>query len=565
MSLTKLKYTEYDIWDLVTQLTYKLQENNVAWVDTYASSVGQKMIDLLAYVANLVLYSVERRAEESYLGTAQLRSSILSLTKILNYDVSRPTSATGVLKFTLGAVHSKDISIPKGTKCVSQEGYNFSTTTDTIITAGNVEAEIDSIQGEYDEVLVTSDGSEDQGINIPFVNVENITLAVTVDSVVWTEQDSLINSVDIDEHYTVSQEADDSVTVHFGNGITGKLPPLEDSIIVSFVKSDGLAGNVFEADKIITISDTIYDIDSDEFANIIVTNEGQFLGGGNTEDSEHIRYFAPRLFAAGQRAVTKEDYKALLNSYPGIADSNIWGEFEDGASPNFEMFNVVKLGVALDNWQIPDQTFKNDLGVYLQDYSMLTVKYEFEDPYFVKTILNIDLYTESDADLETVRSNVQAALEALFVPGQTILLGQKKYLSDLHTAVNDVDDVQFSHIVMKIEEDMSYNGATVRWERTIPVIPIKEGTVEIWGKKINENWVMIGKDNNFNTLVNLTGSTYLVNGSVDYNSTGESWLTVSPNDLDQVKLRYIQTDGDITTSKNQICKLTSMEFGTIQS
>jgi hypothetical protein len=565
MSYTLLNYTEYDVWSLVNQIIKKLNETSSAWSDTYPSGVGQKMIEHLAYVANLVLYSVERRAEESYLDTAQLRSSIISLVKLLNYTPSRATSSTGTLTFTLAATHVEDVHIPKGTKCSSQEGYTFSTSEEKYISAGDLTVDVETIQGEYDEILVTSDGTEDQYTNIPFTNVENTSLEVYVDDVLWTKVSSLLNSVDTDQHYTITQESDDTVTVHFGNNITGKIPPLESIITFSFVKTDGAAGNVYEAARIITISDTIYDDVDDEVSDISVTNAGQFLGGGDSEETEHIRYYAPLLFATGQRAVTKEDYKALINSYAGVADSNVWGEFEEGDSPDFDMYNVVKICVALQNWQTADATFKTNLGTYLQDYAMLTVKYEYEDPYFVKSIIKIDLYCDSDADLAEVRSNVQAALEALFVPGSSVLLGEKKYLSDLHTTVNAIEKVQYSHIVLQIEEDMSYNGSLTRWERTIPVLPVKSGSVEVWARKTGENWTLIGRDTNFNHFENVVGSSYTItSGEIDYDTTGSSWLIVSPDDLNEVKLRYVQTDGDITVSKNQICKIQEIQFGTVQ-
>ena len=95
-----LDFTDYDFDDLVDQLTNRLKERD-AWKDTYRSSTGQMLIELFSYIGNMVLYYVERRAEESYILTAKNKSSIVNLVRLLNYIPKRKASAVGILRMTL--------------------------------------------------------------------------------------------------------------------------------------------------------------------------------------------------------------------------------------------------------------------------------------------------------------------------------------------------------------------------------------------------------------------------------------------------------------------------------
>jgi len=121
-----LNYVNYDFDNLVLQLQNRLK-NKEAWQDIYRSSTGEMLIELLAYVLNLGMYYTERRAEESYLPTAQLRSSVKNLVALLNYTPKRKTSSTGNLTFSIAEASDKIVYIPKYTVCKDAAGLGFLT------------------------------------------------------------------------------------------------------------------------------------------------------------------------------------------------------------------------------------------------------------------------------------------------------------------------------------------------------------------------------------------------------------------------------------------------------
>src|ERR1017187_2976066 len=127
-----LNYVDYDFSDLVTSLQNNLSANQAAWKDLYRSGTGQMLIELFAAVGVLVLYYIERRAEESYLLTAQNYSSVVNLVSLLGYVPSRNVSAMGNLQFTLNTPATSIVYVPLYTSCSTTTGVNFITTVEAV-------------------------------------------------------------------------------------------------------------------------------------------------------------------------------------------------------------------------------------------------------------------------------------------------------------------------------------------------------------------------------------------------------------------------------------------------
>ena len=107
-----LGYTNYSFTSLVLQLQNNLIANQSAWRDMYRSGTGQMLIELFAAVGTLVNYYIERRAEETYLPTAQNYSSVVNLVSLIDYQPSRNVSSTGNIQITLSAPTINPVYVP---------------------------------------------------------------------------------------------------------------------------------------------------------------------------------------------------------------------------------------------------------------------------------------------------------------------------------------------------------------------------------------------------------------------------------------------------------------------
>jgi hypothetical protein len=592
-----LNYVNYDFDDLVTQLQERVR-NNDAWKDAYRSGTGQMLIEFYAYVGNLVLYYIERRAEESYIATARNRSSVVNLVKLLNYLPKRKTSSTGILTFSLNSANTADIYIEKFTKIkeisglkffvgekeLDEEGnYTGSIVGGGVLKAGTTSLDLRAIQGEVVQRNITSTGSADQTYSIQDTNVEEYTLSVIVDGVVWTPVSSFAASAPEDLHYVVREELDGTLKILFGDNNKGYVPPLGSSIVLQYVLSDGLNGNVFQGDRITTIDQDIYDVNGTS-VSLNVTNssaidpetgdtEGAFVGGDDEEDIEEIRYEAPRVFRTGDRAVTRYDFIALLENYAGVATANAWGENEENPA-NYDMFNRVKLCMLLYGWAHPSTAFKATMSSYLYGKSMITVKYEYVQAEIIYVIPMLDVVVTKNYSLSQARIDIEAALEGEFVLGTTSRLGTDKNYSNLVSLIDDLAGVSYHHMILEIYQEISSStdssaASTGSLSDTMNLLPIKTETVRIMLGS-GDTAIQIGEDDGSGTITSVSGTGYTVTGTISY-TTGVVTLNISPDPVSgtAIAVRYQQdyTDrsGDVVVDYNQICKLQDVEITDISS
>jgi len=548
MAEQQILYVDYDFDTLVAQLQQRLAQKDT-WKDLYQSATGSMLIELFSAIGTLVLYYVERRAEESYILTAQNKSSIINLARLLNYIPFRNVSATGTLRYSLATTHTKMVFVPKYSECQSASGYKFLASVEGVIMPGQLFVDIPGIQGVKNVVTNSSTGSTNQEYNITNTQIENAAVVITVDGTPWTGVTSFIDSTSTSEHYIIRPELDDTITIVFGNNVFGKAPASGKDVVVTYVQSDGLAGSVYNTDLITTLNSTIYDED-DTAQDVTVTNTTSFLGGADLESAEEIRANAPAVFATGDRFVTKSDFKTALNAYPGIADSNAWGEAEE-TNPDYTLYNQVRLAIILDNWLTPDAAFEAVISAFLFEKSMMTVRYSFVTPVILDTIPTLTLKIVAGNSLSSVQSNVEDAISDMFVLGTTTKLGTAKRHSDILAAIEAVQGVSHSYLTLKVRQGIPAGTVTYDWETTVASIPISASEVEIY---IDDT--RVATDNGSGTFTDVSSDGYTVTGVVNY-TTGVIGVDISPAPgvSEVVYVRYQPNqNGDIVPTKNQVCR-----------
>lgn len=558
-----ISYVNYDFGALKTELENRLKLNN-AWKDTYESSTGQMLIELYAYIANLILFYLERRTEEGYIGTAQNKSSILNLVRLINYSPKRRTSSVGALEFSReeGSSTSIRISIPQYTECQTANALKFLTMLEITIEPGQISNEVAGIQGQLVELEYAGDGTKDREIKINDTAIENdahiryrpfYSFRVLVDGVEWTKVSSFLSSDNTDLHYKLKAEFDDTLTIVFGDDVNGKVPESDSTIQIKYIQSDGAAGNVYETGKVTTINTPIY-VDGTE-VTVAVTNSTTCSGGDDAEDLEEIRAEAPNVFATGDRLVTKSDFAAFIINYESVANVNIWGENEE-SPPNYDMFNLVRLCILLDNWNHPPTAFKTDLSTALYAKSMMTVKYEYIEAVVLDTIVTIDAVVKKGYSLSQTQSDIESEIVNHFVLGSTTKLGESKYVSNLVESVDTLSPILYHHLEMEIRKALvaSYKSG---WDygETLDAIPILPGSVEVYATTDAGSDILMATDNELGVFTDVS-SEYVVTGEIDY-TTGIINVEFEPDTfIENVYVKYKQdANNDIITDYNQICKL----------
>jgi sporulation protein YlmC with PRC-barrel domain len=566
-----VNYCNYDFEDLKTELENRLKLNNV-WRDTYESSTGQMLIEFYAYIANLILFYLERRVEEGYISTAQNKSSILNLVRLINYSPKRVTSAVGTLEFSITDSSSTRIFIPQYTSCQTANAVKFLTIQDITIEPGQLSNTVAGIQGELVELEYAGDGSIDREININDMSVENdahiryrpfYSFRVLIDGVEWTKVSSFLSSDNTDTHYKLKAELDDTVTVIFGDDINGKAPESDSTIQIKYIKSDGADGNIYETGKVTTLNDVIYD-ENETATAVAVTNSTTCPGGDDAEDIEEIRAEAPDVFAIGDRLVIKDDFTAFIINYESVAEVNVWGENEE-SPPNYDMFNTVRLCILLDSWNHPPTAFKTDLSTALYEKSMITVKYEYIQAVILDTIVTIDAVVNKGYSLSQTQSDIEDAITAHFVLGSTTKLGESKYVSNLVESVDALPAILYHHLELEIRKALTAR-YTSGWDygETLDALPILPGSVEVYATVTGVGSdILMAVDDEIGAFTDVSSS-YTVTGEIDYD-TGVVNIEFEPDTyIESVYVKYKQdANNDIITGYSQICKLYTTTISSI--
>ena len=567
-----ISYASYNFEDAVVQLQNWLKAKGT-WKDAYRSGTGQMMAEFYGALANLVLYYQERAAQELYLPTAKNKSSVINLVALLGYkpkrvisayavnpDSATPTNATVIFTIPTALGDSNSLTIGKYTKLATATGLPFLTTTSTTFTGSSVTKSVDIIQGKYQSLQYSSDGTDNQEYQLQYTNVENTSIEVQVNGITWTQVDSFLLGGPASQWYKVIPNLDDTVTVQFGDNVYAQAPTATDVIVVSFILSDGSAGNVYAANAINTIVTQPWIDALGNKVEVTVTNLDSVLGGADAEGIEEIRSEAPKVFQTGDRAVTKEDFKSILLNCPivDIMSANAWGENEE-TPPNYTMFNRVKLCTVLAGWNVLSDSFKDDLGSYLYTKSMMTVKYTFVDPDIIDIIPTIDLKVIKGNVLETVRENVISLVNDEFVLGTTSTLGVPKRIGDVVAAIEGTVGVSYSHTSLLIYRELALVSGT-NYSVIAPVLPMMSLGVALYAT-VGGVETHIAQDNGVGAFISAAG--YTVTGTVAYDTGIVDVNVIVPalGVTDVVSLRYSQNaSGDVVVGQNQIVRCNTVNI-----
>lgn len=546
--MPKLNYVNYDFDALLSQLRTIVKQEDV-WKDIdIESGTGNFLLELFSYVGNMIMYYIERRAQESYINIAQLKSSIVRLVDLINYRPHRKISAIGDLKFTLpGGFHAYDIYISKGTIVQNSAGTQYVVKDETVLRTGDTTVTVSGIQGEYVIYSFTSTEEANMAFKINDTSIEDTNIQVLVDGVEYTLVDNFVDSTSDSLHCRQVTNLDDTVTIWFGDGTFGKIPALNASITVTAIKTAGLSGNLYSLSVINTIVSNIYD-SAGTVANSLLTieNSSLFLGGDDAEDKEEIRKEAPLVFKTGQRAVTRDDFISILENMGGVASAYAWGE-RDVSSPDVTMFNKINLVCLLEDWINPDTAFKLSIKEALNLKDQLTVWIEFVDADVIETTADVEVKVNSAYQNNVVVTAVSNELDSIFALG-TVKLGTAVRYSDMVRALDEVVGVDYVHLTVTFKKVLGTgDGYQIVFSDTVELEPIKPATVEIYlGSSL------VATDNGLG-VISGTG----VTGTVNY-STGVISVTFgTPPGLSvEVSSNYQQDEkGDIIVGKTEIVKL----------
>ena len=373
--------------------------------DFEGSAISQ-ILDVMAYNTYYTAFNTNMVVNETFLDSATLRDNVVSIAKQLGYtpkSITAPQAAVDmVLTFTGTA--PAEVSLKAGSGFVTNyDGslYRYILKDDNKVSVVNKVATFTGVPiyegSQIVNNIVVDTSIKNQRFIIENAGIDTNTLNVRVyqaaNSSIFTDYKVANNILDIgatDEVYFINEIEDEKYEIFFGDGVLGK--KLEDNNVVqmSYIVTNGTATN---GAKTFTFNGLMEDENSTTitlpFAVTSLTTSSAASGGADIETIDKIKYNAPKFYGSQNRAVTGNDYKAIVrNLYPATSDVIVFGG-EDQVPP---AYGKVFLSVKPTEAAALSSFTKNELTSELKKYTVASIRPEFVDPSILYLELTSNIY-----------------------------------------------------------------------------------------------------------------------------------------------------------------------------
>jgi len=405
-----MPYTQLNNLDFI-EIKTALKEYMRAQTDftdyDFEGSALSQMIDVLAYNTYYTAFNTNMVVNELFLDSATLRDNVVSLAKQLGYSPKSVTAPKAVISFNITFVNNAPASVvfKAGTGFVTNYDntlYRYVLKNDMKVEVSNGVAsfvDVPVYEGAYIQTKTVIDGAaKNQRFKIENSSADLDTLSINVyqsaQSSIFDEFQSgeVLDIGSDDKVYFISEIEDENYEIFFGDGVLGK--KLEDGQVVemSYITTNGPDSN---GAKSFTFNGRLEDDDgiavSVPFTVGSVTPSSKASGGAAIESIEKIKYNAPKVYGAQNRAVTTNDYAAIVRTlYPAVGDIIVFGG-EDQEPP---AYGKVFISVKPTQASSLSALTKKDLYDKLKKYTVASIKPEFIDP----SILYIEINSKISYD-----------------------------------------------------------------------------------------------------------------------------------------------------------------------
>ena len=413
----RVSVTELDFDDIKTNLkTFMRNQNEFTDYDFEGSGINA-LLDVLAYNTHYLAMNVNMAANEMFLDSASIRSTVVSHAKTLGYTPSSARAPSATVNVTLnnfGVLTTATIpSNTVFTSTIDDVSYQFRTIAEFTATVTNGVLSFSNIP-IYEGTMVKNryvvdTKNVDQKFKLTNNRADTTTLTVKVFPDASSSSFTTFNlATDITQVGSNSdvyflQEGDGGMfEIYFGDGIVGKAVSDNNIVVLEYIVTNKTKAN---GAKNFTTAATISGITDVTTATVSAAS-----GGSEPESIQSIKLNAPLDYAAQGRAVTPEDYKSIIPKvYPNTKSVQVWGGEDNSTS----VFGRVYISLVPTSGSITASAKETIISDLKNTYTIASVTPVIVDPVTTFIRLNVVFKYNSKQTTktsETLVSNVRAAL-----------------------------------------------------------------------------------------------------------------------------------------------------------
>ena len=382
----QLNVTSLDTEDLKQSLISFVQEKPEFSDIDYEGSAINTIVDLLVYNTSFTSYQANMVANESFLDTAQIRRNVVSHAQKLSY-VPKSTTASRLI-CDVEVIPVQKTNIP--TSIVMDAGTQFIASSDNIsftfinnaayvLSYSNVSQSykafnVDLYQGQRITERYTY---ASESINLSNTNADTATMLINVNSTPYTKATSIDELSNIALVYFLGENQYTQPVIEFGKNILGLEPSDGDIVTITYIAT--------EKDNANGLTNLVPASTISGYSNIATTVTTAAYGGSEREDIDTIRFQAPKIYQAQDRALTDTDYIPILKTrFSFIKSAIAWGG-EKNIPP---AYGTVFISILSDSGQITTSV-KQQMVSFLSTKNVGSVTPTIVDPDIFHANLNI--------------------------------------------------------------------------------------------------------------------------------------------------------------------------------
>ena len=461
MPLTKFSDLDFD--QIKTQIKDYLRSNSNFTGFDFEGSNFSVLIDTLAYNTYISSYNANMVANETFIDSATLRANIVSLARNIGYVPSSKKSAVATVSFFVDtsalSTTPTTLTLRAGLVAVSEQfgGSNYTFCIPEDVTANVVDDvayfnDISIYEGTFlTQNFTVNTSNLDQRFIVPNANVDTSTLVVKVKEfsyaltpVKYNLVDSIIDINKDSKIYLIQETDDEKYELLFGDGNFGKRLDNNNYITATYVVTAGSDANGIEnfkfsgrlvdnADRVVTTGVSV----------ISTTNPS--TGGGELESVDSVRNYAPKNYAAQNRAVTATDYEIMTKKvFPETESAMVFGG-EELSPPEY---GKVFIGIKPKNGNYLSNFMKNNIESKLKVYSVAGIVPKVIDLKYLFVEIDTNAYYNPDkvADTNGLKTSIIQTLETYADSIELNKFGARLKYSKLLKTIDDTNNAITSNI-----------------------------------------------------------------------------------------------------------------------
>ena len=324
----------------------------------FEGSTLSVLLDTLAYNTYYTAFNTNMVVNELFIDSATLRDNVVALAKQLGYRPKSVTSPTAYVSFTVTYTNATN-----DTELILKKGTGFTATYDNniynYVVLDNVKAQVANGIATFTDVAVNegtqltntfviNSASKSQRFILDNKNIDTNSIRVKVFPTggsfnePYLVADNILGVDGTSKVFFLDEIEDERYEILMGDGVLGKKLENNARIEVSYLITSGPESNGVRTFVFSGVLENPNNVSPPSFS-VTINSTVAAAGGEEIESTAKIKYTAPKAYGTQERAVTADDYEAIVRKvYPATSDIIIFGGEEQDPPQYGKVFIVLK-------------------------------------------------------------------------------------------------------------------------------------------------------------------------------------------------------------------------------